>query len=423
MRDRLAQLATVPRKPAGASPNSLLSRRLARELARLSDAAEPARASGASLASLEPVLQQARYEFACAQRVAAWAEHREVLRRGRELAGRLKRTPPEALQAYHLDGAAGRAGPFEYEQRVDPGDGGPPLAVWNLRAGLVRVVDSETETVVGRGDGRVTVPRAAGGGALSVVVGDHADESRVQLEGLVAQAGDAMARLSAPEEESYRPGVPATWPGRLAQELDAPDAQAHAEAEHRAAADEWKHLLADLAALGRFKHRIATGHLLARLAEFVPRAREERERRLAEMSRLDALLAEIGARSSGAADSDRLIIPLQYAAEYSAHVADRERAQQQIQRLQLATDGVVERLKLRLRKPRLLGSADVPHLRLLQRLPPGYAARHSLLTDEALQSLVRRLEELLGASLAGPPPAAPGAGDTEPPAGVPPASP
>jgi hypothetical protein len=404
LRERLAQLAALPRPAAATGAGTLLSRRLGRELSRLSAATEPARAAGAWLASLEPILHRARHESAAADRVAAWAEHRDLLRRGRELVARVKATPPAELQAYFTEGAGGKAGPFDFEKRVDPGDGGPALAVSNLRAAIVRVVDVETEEVIGRGDGRVVVTRAGapGGATLSVTVGEHTDELRVQLEYLLTQLRDAMTRLRPPEDESAPPGGPSTWVARLAVDLDAPDAQHEAREEHRRASDEWKHVLAELAALGHYKQRLATYHLATRLIAFAPRLTAEGDRLRASLSRADARLADIGARSTRDAESDRLIIPSQYAGEYAQHLSDRDAAQQQIQRLQLALDGGVERLKLRLSKPRLFGSAELPHLRLLGGLPEAYAAQQPQLGDATLAELVGRLEALLGRAIGAP---------------------
>jgi ubiquitin-protein ligase len=418
LRARLAQLAASPRPPAAASsPEALLSRRLSRELSRVAAATEPARAAGAWLASLEPILHRARREAAAAERVAAWAEHLDLLRRGRELAARLRATPATDLQSYRVAGPSGAAGPFEFEQRVHPPDGGPPLAVWNVRASLVRVVDVETEEVVARGDGRVTVARPAATGAseaatATVTVADHTDELRVQLEYLLTRSRDALSRLRPPEEEPPPAVPPSGWAGRLAADLDLPDAQSYAEEQHRQAADEWKHLLADLASLGRFKQRLATVHLLERLIDFAPRVHAGREATRTAVARADARLAEIGARSARDLESDRLIIPEHLAAEYAQHLSAREDAQSQSQRLQLALDAAVERLKLRLTKPRFFGSAELPRPHLLPPPPESYTQYHPELTDERVSQLVRRLESLLSTTLA--PAAGPHAAETKP---------
>ena len=407
LRDRLTQLGAAPRVASAAGDNSILSRRLGRELARLAEVSEPTRAAGAWLASLEPVLENARHEAAAADRVAAWAEHRDALWRGRELAGRLKATPSGHLQAYRIESAAGSAGPFEYEQRVDAGDGGGHIAVWNLRSRLVRVLDTETEEVIARGDGRDNArvvlsrggPHGGAGGARSLVVGEHTEELRIQFDALMTQAVDALSRLRPHENAAPPPAAPFTWPARLAAELDEAEQQAHAEGEHRRAMEEWRSIAADLGALGRFKHRLATCHLLGRLIEFIPRAQSERERLRAAMTRADARLAEIGARSARDTETNQLIIPAQFAAEYARHLADRDAAQQRVQRLDLAIDGATERAKLRLAKPRLHGSAEPVELRVLGPLPAGYADLRQRVSDEAVQQLASQLEQLLGKPL------------------------
>ena len=411
LREKLGELAAAPRvaPPPGTPPGASaaetpLGRLVARELSRLSAAAEPARAAGAWLASLEPVLHRARREAADADRVAAWADHRDLLRRGAELVARVSATAPADLQAYRLAGPGAPAGPFEFEQPCDPGDGGPPVAVWSLRARVVRVVDTATEEVVGRGDGRVELARPGGAGDVAVVVGEHTEELRVQFEYLLAQARDALARLRPPPHDRPRPAAPSTWPARLAAELEDLDAHRLAEAEHRRAADEWKLLAADLAALGRFKQRLATYHLLVRVADFVPRARAERDRLRGAVARADADLADIGARSSRDLESGGMIIPVQYAPQYARLMGERDRARHLAQRLDHSLAGAAERIRLRLAKPRLYGDGEPPRLHVMGPLPPAYAGQQSHLADEAMRQLLARVAGLFGTPF-GPPPA------------------
>lgn len=403
LREGLDQLAAAPRIPtAAAPPGTVMARRLARELSHLSAASEPARASGASLASLEPVLERARAESSAADRVVAWAEHAELLRRGHELIERVKSAGPANLQAYRIETTAGTTGPFDFEQRVDPAAGGANIAVWNVRAALVRVIDPDTEEVIARGDGRVALTRradSATGGATTIIVGEHTDEVRVQLEYLLTHSRDALARLRVDDDEPPPLGRPSTWAASLAADLDQPDQQQRAVDGHRRAADVWKHMLAELPALGLFKQRLATFHLLNRLIDFAGRVRFERERLTAVVSRADSHLAEIGARSGRDMETGGLIIPVQYAAEYARYMNEREEAQHQLRRLETALDAGTERLEIRLAKPRLYGCADLPQLRVLGPAPRAYVEQQPHVSDEAVQRLVTRLEELLGTSL------------------------
>lgn len=402
LRHGLARLAAAPRVPTAAPPGgSLVARRLTRELSRLSASAEPARASGASLASLEPILHSARLESAAADRVAAWAEHRDLVRRWNDLADHLKLTKVNDIQSVYVESGSGVEGPFEFEELFRVA-GGPGVAAWNVRAQVIRVVDAETEEVIGRGAGRVVVA-PAGGASVTVVAGEHVDELRVRVEQLLAQERDALSRLRVDAEDAP-PAADArvTWVARLGASLDQPREQHRAAEEHRRVADLGKHLLADLAAIGRFKQRLATWHLMNRLLAFAPRARAERQRQLAAMGRADERLAEIGARSSRDADSDRLIIARQDAADYARSLSDRDSADESLQRLQRGLDGATERLKLRLATPRLRGAADLPHLRVLGQPPQTWAAVEASMSDSALAALATQLEALIGVSLSLP---------------------
>ena len=410
LRNALAQFGATPRLPSPGTRMSLLSRRMTRELARLAAATEPARASGTTLASLDPVLHRARRESAAADRLTAWADHADFLRRGNEIVGRVRSCGPAALQAFTTDGPGGREGPFEYEQRVDP-DMRPPLAVRNLRGSVIRVIDAATEEVIAQGDARVTLPARTAAGAtaapLSVHAAEHTDDIRTQLEYLLTQSRDALRRLRPSEEDLAEFFEPATWAGRLATELDQVDEQLAIDEEHRRSTEAWKQATGDLAALGRYKQRLATHHLLTRLTEAVPRLKADRARAAASIVRAEGRLAEIGARSGHDVESETVIVPRHFAAEYSAHVVERDRARQEIERIDRAMVNAAARVRQRLTKPKLYGSPEFPQMRLLAALPEPQPPLD--LSDEALQRMVSRLEELLGVPLRAAPAADPDA--------------
>ena len=413
LRRGLGELSAPPKLPAAPTHGGALERRLQRELSRLAAALEPARASGAVLASLEPVLHRAARESAAVDRLAAWADHADLLRRGNELVERVVAAGPAALQAYSTEGQSDHAGPFEYEQSVNTG-GGTTIAVWNLRSRLIRVIDVETEQVIARGDGTATlepaggVAPAAGAPRVNIVVAEHTDELRVQLEYLQAQSREALARLRPGEDEPAAAEGPATWAGRLVAELDDPAEQAAAEEAHARAAETWRTLAAELGGVGRFKQRLATYHLLSRLTAFASRARSERERLVGVVARADTQLAQIGSRSGRDAETDQLIIPNQYASTYATHLAERDEAARQARRLDDALDRAAERVRLRLAKPRLYGSAELPTLRLLPPVPQAYVELQPRLSADSIRPLAARLGELLGKPLGA---AAPDPGD------------
>ena len=401
LRGTLADLAAAPRLAPAAPHATLRARRVARELARLAAATEPARASGGALASLEPVLQRARDEAAAADRAAAWAEFADLLRRGQQLVDRSKAAGPAALQAYTAESAGAATGPFEFEQPVEVG--GATVAVSNVRGGVLRVVDVATEESIARGEGRVALPVAHGGAApATLVVGEHTDELRVQLDYLLSHARDAVARLRESPADAAPLDGHSTWVARLATDQDRRE-PAGPEQDYRRAAETWKQLSAELAGLGRFKQRLATYHLLNRVTDFARRCGPERERLSSAITRAGAHLAEIGARSGVDAETDRLIIPAQFAAEYAQHMSERDAARQRLRRIDAALAAATERLRLRLTKPKLIGGAELPALRLLPPAPPAYAELQPNVSDDAVAPLVATAEQLLGASLRTPP--------------------
>ena len=400
LRTTLADLAAAPRLAPATPHGTLRARRVARELARLAASAEPARASGGALASLEPVLQRARDEAAAADRAAAWAELADLLRRGQQLVDRAKAAGPASLQAYTADAAGTPAGPFEFEQPVPLG--ASTVAVANVRGGAVRVVDVETEEFIARGDGRVALPASHPAAPATLVVGEHTDELRIQLDYLLTHARDALTRLRESPADAPPLDGHSTWVARLASDLDRRE-PAGPEPDYRKAADTWKQLSAELAGLGRFKQRAATYHLLNRVIDFARRSGLERERLTSVINRAEVHLAEIGARSGVDAETDRLIIPAQFATEYAQHMSERDGARQRLRRIDSALGAATERLRLRNSKPKLFGSAEPPALRLLPAAPPAYAELQPHLADDAMAALIASAEQLLGASVRTPP--------------------
>ena len=169
--------------------------------------------------------------------------------------------------------------------------------------------------------------------------------------------------------------------------------------EHRRASRRWKGLLSELAALGRFKQRLGAYYKFSRLIHFVPRAqaREEAARQL--LARADARLAEIAARAAHDLETNQLVVPQHLAAEYADWLAERDRAQQEILRVNKSLQGVAERVRGRLSKAKLPGCAEVPALRILAPVSESLRAPGAVMTGAALDVQVARLEELLGVKL------------------------
>jgi hypothetical protein len=253
---------------------------------------------------------------------------------------------------------------------------------------------------------------AAAAPVLFLRAGERTDELRVQIEYLLTQTREALNRLVRPdgdepatEAATEEPWPQESWAGRLAASFDDDDVRRRVVDEHRRASQRWKALLAELAALGRYKQRLATHHLLARLIDFVPRARDRAARAREATARANARLAEIIARSVHDAETDSPIVPPQFAAEYSGLLADRDRAQHDVARTAKSLQSAAEHVRARLSKTKLVGSADLPALRVLGPLPPRLVEMQPSLGDAALAGQVSRLEQALGTSLRGAPPA------------------
>jgi ubiquitin-protein ligase len=397
----LGQLNRRPRA-TGVVPGRLLANRLEREAARAVAAAEPARASGAVLASLEPVLDRARQHAEAAEQAAAWAEYAEMMSRAEELVRRLSATDPATLQAYRVTAAGVTSGPFEFEKPVEVA--GMSVAVANLRANTIRVIDPRAEELVAAGVGVVSVPRindVRGAGTapeFAVEPTGHTDELRVQLEYLLTQTREALRRLApdgGAEADGQRAWPMDFWAGATAAALDTPETRRAVRDAHRRAAHQWKLLLGDLAALGRFKQRMATHDLLARLVEFVPRANARIETAKEVLIRTESRLAEIAARSARDVETERPIVPQHLAAEYADRVAERDVARQELLRLTRSLEVSAQRARRRLGNPKLYGSAELPPFRVLPTAPAALADRVPQLSDTATDAQVATLEGLL----------------------------
>ena len=68
------------------------------------------------------------------------------------------------------------------------------------------------------------------------------------------------------------------------------------------------------------------------------------------------------------------MVPQHLAAEYADWLAERDRAQQEILRVNKSLQGVAERVRGRLSKAKLPGSAEVPALRILAPVPESLRA-------------------------------------------------
>ena len=400
----LAQLGRPPRS-AGLVPGTLLARRLDRETVRVTAAAAPARGAGAVLASVEPVLERARCYAEAAEQVAGWGEYAGWVRTAEELVERLLATGTADLQAYRVNSGATAStavtsGPFEFEQPIEVF--GTRMAVSNHRANVVRVFDPQAEELIAAGESVATVAAPEPlKESLSVRLTEHTDELRVQLEYVLTQTKDAVERLAPDrpanaEEQSWPLDF---WAGTVAAELDTPQVRRAVREAHRRVAHRWKLVLGDLAALGRFKQRLATYHLLSRLVEFVPRANGRLEGARDVLARAETRLREILARSARDPETEHPIVPQHLAKEYAERLAERDDARQDLLRFGRALDAAAQRVRTRLAKRKLYGGGGPPSFRVLPAPPAELTNRSPHLTDAAIEALVDRLEGLMHVKL------------------------
>jgi hypothetical protein len=242
--------------------------------------------------------------------------------------------------------------------------------------------------------------------------GPRTDELRVQLEYVLTQTRDALPRLipdrsaaSGPEQEPEE--WPDSWAGRLADAMGDESNRRAVVDRHRGSGARWKAVLSELAALGRFKQRLATHHLLARLIDFVPRVQARADRAREALTRSESRLAEIAARSARDLETDQVLVPQHLAGEYAERLAERDRARHETDWAAGARQLAADRARGRLAKTKYVGSGEPPALRHLAPLPPSLLELAPRVTNAAIEAQVSRLEELLSTRLrpaAAPPP-------------------
>src|SRR5688572_14033821 len=256
--------------------------------------------------------------------MTAWSAYADLMRRGRDLVKGLHDLGPAGIQAYFIQNAAGKFGPYQFEERVNLG--GTVFFARRIGAAAVEVFDSRTNALMGRGEGpRGVVVRVAGEGDQSydtaVRTTEHTDELRVKLDYLLTQAREQVGRLG-----SAAGSDAPSWAGRFLAVLTRPESIQAVTDYHRRSRQVWKALVLDLVALGKLKERLATYHLLERLAEFVPQLMGEQAAANAALRQSTERLADIANRSQRDIEDDRLIVPAKFIREFQAMTRQREQA-------------------------------------------------------------------------------------------------
>jgi hypothetical protein len=393
-------LSLPPLKATG-TPGGPLYERTEADVNRGRAAAAAARqAAVEARAAAEPLLERARLEQRALDGIVAWAGFTDLIRRGNELKERLLELGVAGIQAYTIQAPSGEFGPYQFEERVDLGK--VTLVARRIGAAPVQVYEARSTGLLGQGPGgvRIKIPGPDGKVYENVIrPTDHTDELRLQLNYLIKTSREHMQALGKADEGAAAAAAP-SWAGRFSAALTAPPALAAAAEVHRRTSHRWMALLADLIDVGHLKERLATYHLFERYAEFVPAVRALQDK--AEVSRREALdrLAYIAARSTRDVETDVLVVPPHFGRENLERIKQRDKAEQDLRRIQKLLRVVAGELQMRMAHPRLHGRPGVPRLRFLQPMPEGLAAMADVLTNAHLAARAAQLDALLGTRFA-----------------------
>ncbi len=397
LRARVEALSAPAPNANGVREEGAVGRRLHAQMEELSHAVlEAQQAAAAAMSEFRPVLGRARAEAQALEKVVGWRGYMDTYAQGINLERRLKVWGAAGVQAYYLESEAGQYGPFQYEEALELG--GTRVAVRNLLQQTIEVFDADSYASLGRDlRGSITVPLRLPDSeddtypqkfALSM----RCDDALVQLDFIIENTAESLQRLQSSDPEA---ALSRSWCGQIVGVLAAPSANRAIHEEHRRSRHRWKSLVVDLTALSRFKERLATYHLIARMAENVPQllaALQEEKKQLKESTKRSA---EIAAKCGRDVENDRLVIPPKLAKPYADEMAFRKKTQHAIQHIQKRLTVVAEWTRERVGSQRLVGRPELPSLHLLPGLPEALAAMADAMSDEWMTEQVAILEELL----------------------------
>lgn len=356
-----------------------LGRRLAAQERSVGQATVAAVAQLAGAVSeVEPLQARVKAQIAALEQVAGWREYMDIFSRGRSIEKQIAQWGSAALQAFFLKNASGSFGPFQLEEVVDLG--GTRLLVRNQQGSEIDVVDAVGQEVLGRGArGAVNVVLKSSDGAArhptSITFTGRCDDLIIQLDFIMKQSAEIVAKLRRPI-----PGAQ-SWCGAISHLLADPHQQQNLRDSHRKAGHRWKALMTDMAHLAKFKERLATHHLLARMGEETPRVLEELTRVKERLSNATREVASIISKSTRNMETDQLVIPPKYVKAYGDALRTRDQAKHEITRLENLLKRIAAELAARLADPRLCGRPEIPRFRSLAPLPEDLAVMSTVMGD------------------------------------------
>jgi hypothetical protein len=417
---RQALVSLTEPSPAAGEPDPLTGPRLAAELAAgAADAEAATREAFEALLAAEPAVRQAAAEADALEVAARWREYLDMAGKARAMERQVRDLGAEGLQAFFVRTAAGRFGPYQFEQSVDLGGG--DVVVRSLGGKAFEVRDVRADRSLGgskAGTAVLALPASAEASAAGhapasadpaaappdgaspatfparFTVTERCDDLIVLLEFLRRSTIETVQKFAA-----YN-GAAQTWTGQVCRVLARPDVRKALEEELAKAARRWRHTIVDLAALGPWKERLATYFLVHRSAEAVPPMvadiTDAKQKHRASRKRLDAIMAKAGRDPA----TGSLVIPPNQGRQYNEELALQARCATTAQTQTVRLKSLVSQLTARLQSPKLLGKGVQPQLRVVSPLPEVLATLD--VSDGTIGSLVAPVEELVQVPLGGP---------------------
>lgn len=399
VRDRAERLsgAAVECPPPEDTPLGRQIRGEARAVAATARGAR--RAAAAVAAEVEPLLSEVELESQAVQRLDDWRHFLDLISGARDLEARIAHLGAAGLHAFFMEDGSGISGPFQLDEAFTFGTA--RAALRSTARNRVRLLDVQTVRLLGRSDtGTLVVPRPSpnGSGAGEPVtfrVKERWDDLVVRFEFLLRETIQMLDRLAAPPTPSL------SWCGQVLMVLADPHVIQRIREEHRLATNRWRVLLHDLQALGPVKARIETWNVVQRLLEVVPRIRRRLSEARAELDACEQALAKLVARCTRDLASDQLIVPPPLSARFAAGMTKRDRAAEEIRKLERLQKQLGAQLARQFAGRPLVGTAEIPVFQTLPGFPPELATRIAAMSDGQLEEDVSELEIALNMPVRG----------------------
>jgi ubiquitin-protein ligase len=406
----LASLDAPDAQPTLIPPDSLLGKRLEREITTGNTDAEAAKQeAAAALKEVGPVVQRATIEAVALDFTARWREYMDMATKAKAMERQIREWGAEGLQAYYISNEGGRYGPYQFEQSVDLGSGDLVLRCKGQKN--IELRDPSTDKALGESkNGSLIVKLAPPPQDMSgyedaappaafptqFVMTERCDDLIVLLEFLRRSTIETVQKFA-----TYK-GTAESWAGKVCRLLARPEVKKALEDELARAARRWRHTIVDLSALAPWKERLATYFLLHRCSETIPALVSTIQDRKKSHAASKQRFSEIMARCSRDAETGRMIVPPKLSKQYNEELKLQDECVATVKSSTALLKSLIAQLTTRLQNPKLLGKDTQPQLRAVPPLPEALATLP--ITDGTLGRMIVPLEEMLQMELGGPRP-------------------